>query len=249
VQTGNNVLIGGFIITGSTPKQVAVRAIGPSLGAFGIPDPLADPTLELRSSTGALIMQNDNWQDDPMQATQLTALGLAPTDVHESGLVTTLDPNTSYTAIVAGRNGGTGVGLVEAYDTNGATNSELANISTRGFVETGANVMIGGFILGGTSSAQVAVRGIGPSLSQFVNPALADPTLELHNSNGATLAMNDNWQDDPASAAQLSAHGLAPTNALESGIFASLAPGAYTAILAGRNGGTGIGLVEVYNVP
>jgi hypothetical protein len=248
VQTGNNVLIGGFIITGSAPKQVVVRGIGPSLGAFGVPDPLADPTLELRSSSGTLIIQNDNWQDDPTQASQLMALGLAPTDGHESALVATLDPNASYTAIVAGKDGGTGVGLVEAYDTNSSANSELANISTRGFVLTGSDVMIGGFILGGSGSTQVAVRGIGPSLSQFVNPALADPTLELHNSSGTTLAMNDNWQDDPTSAGQLTAHGLAPTDPLESGIFTTLSPGAYTAILAGKNGGTGIGLVEVYNV-
>ena len=248
VQTGNNVLIGGFIITGSTPKQVVVRGIGPSLGAFGVPDPLTDPTLELRSSTGTLIMQNDNWQDDATQASQLTALGLAPTDTHESALVATLDPNASYTVIVAGNNGGTGVGLVEAYDTNSSADSELANISTRGFVDTGANVMIGGFILSGANSTQVALRGIGPSLSQFVSPALADPTLELHDGNGTTLMMNDNWQDDPTQAAQLIAHGLAPQNELESGIFATLSPGAYTAILAGKNGATGIALVEVYNI-
>ena len=148
MQTGDNVLIGGFIITGNTPKTVAVRGIGPSLGAFGVPDPLADPTLELRASNGTLIIQNDNWQDDPAQATQLHDLGLAPTDTHESGLIATLNPNASYTAVLAGKNGGTGVGLVEAYDTDSTANSQLANISTRGFVETGAGVMIGGFILG-----------------------------------------------------------------------------------------------------
>jgi hypothetical protein len=248
VQTGDNVLIGGFIITGSTPKNVAVRGIGPSLGAFGVPDALADPTLELHASNGTLIMQNDNWQDDPTQAAQLTALGLAPQDPHESGLVATLNPNASYTAILAGKNGGTGVGLVEAYDTNSTANSQLANISTRGFVQTGANVMIGGFILGGNSNAQVVLRGIGPSLSQLVSPALADPTLELHDSNGATLLANDNWQDDPTQAAQLTAHGLAPSDPHESGIFGSLPPGAFTAILGGKNGGNGIGLVEIYNL-
>ena len=248
VQTGDNVLIGGFIITGSAPKDVAVRAIGPSLGAAGIPDALADPTLELRASNGALIMQNDNWQDDPLQAAQLTALGLGLPDPHESGLVVSLQPNAAYTAIVAGKNNGTGVGLVEIYDANQAVASQLANISTRGFVLTGSNVMIGGFILGGGSSAQVAVRGIGPSLSQFLSPVLADPTLELHDGNGATLVSNDNWQDDPVSAAQLTAHGLAPQDPNESGIFQSLPPGVFTAILAGNNGGTGIGLVEVYNL-
>jgi len=213
----------------------------------GISDVLADPILELRDGSGALLFQNDNWQDDPAQASQLIALGLAPQHPNESGIIATLQPGASYTAIVAGKNGGTGVGLVEVYDTNQAANSQLANISTRGLVQTGDNVMIGGFILGGSTS--VAVRGIGPSLGQSgLSNLLADPTLELRDSNGALLISNDNWQDDPASAAQLTAHGLAPQNSLESGIFASLPSGAFTVILAGKNGGAGIGLVEVYDV-
>lgn len=246
VQTGNNVLIGGFIVTGNTTKKVALRGIGPSLAGSGIPDPLADPTLELHNSSGALIAQNDNWQDDPAQATQLTNLGIAPTDPNESGMVVTLQPSAGYTAILAGKNGGTGVGLVEVYDVNAATGSQLANISTRGPVQTGSNVMIGGFILGGSGNSRVIVRGLGPSLG--VNPVLADPTLELHDGNGATLIANDNWQDDPASAAQLTAFGLALPNPNESGIFFFLPPGNFTAIVAGKNGGTGIGLVEVYNI-
>ena len=185
----------------------------------------------------------------PAQAAQLTALGLALQDPKESGIVATLQPGASYTAILAGKNGGTGVGLVEVYDTNQAADSQLANISTRGFVQTGNNVMIGGFILGGNNNTGVVVRGIGPSLAQFgLSPVLADPTLELHDGNGALLISNDDWQDDPVQAAQLSAHGLAPQDPKESGIFASLPPGAFTAILAGKNGGTGIGLVEIYNV-
>jgi hypothetical protein len=249
VETGNNVLIGGFIITGNAPKNVAVRGIGPSLAALGVSDALADPTLELRAANGTLLVQNDNWQDDAASAAQLTALGLALQNPNESGLVATLNPGASYTAILAGKNGGTGVGLVEVYDTNQAADSQLANISTRGFVQTGSNVMIGGFILGGGNNTQVALRGIGPSLSQFgLSPVLADPTLELHDGNGALLISNDDWQTDPASAAQLSAHGLALQDSKESGIFASLPPGAFTAILAGKNGGTGIGLVEIYNV-
>ena len=250
VEAGNNVLIGGFIIAGNAPKTVAVRGIGPSLTDFGVSDALADPTLELRAANGTLIVQNDNWQDNPAHAAQLTALGFALHHSNESGLIATLDPGASYTAILAGKNGGTGVGLVEIYDTNQAVNSQLANISTRGFVQTGSNVMIGGFILGGSSdNTQVAVRGIGPSLGQFgLGPVLANPTLELHDGNGALLLSNDNWQDDPAEAAQLSAHGLALSDTAESGIFASLPPGAFTAILAGKNGGTGIGLVEIYNV-
>jgi hypothetical protein len=248
VETGNNVLIGGFIVTGTVPKNVAVRGIGPSLAQFGIPDVLANPTLELHDSSGAIIRQNDDWQDDPAQASQLTALGLAPQNPNESGMVASLSPS-AYTAILAGKNGGTGVGLVEIYDANPGANSQLANISTRGFVEIGENVMIGGFILDGPNNTHVAVRGIGPSLANLgLSPVLADPTLELRDSNGALLNSNDNWQDDSAQAAQLSAHGLALSNSVESGIFTSLPSGAFTAILAGNNGGTGIGLVEIYNV-
>jgi Tol biopolymer transport system component len=247
VETGNNVLIGGFIINGNAPKNVAVRGIGPSLGAFGIPGLLADPTLELRGANGALLLQDDNWQDDPAQAAQLTALGLALKNPNESGIVTTLAPG-AYTAILAGKNNGTGVGLVEIYDANPAANSQLANISTRGFVQTGDNVMIGGFILGGNSgNTRVAVRAIGPSLAGL-NPVLADPTLELHDGNGALLVSNDNWQDDLSSASQLVFYGLALQHPNESGIFASLPTGAFTAILAGKNGATGIGLVEIYNL-
>ena len=252
VETGNNVLIGGFIITGNAPKNAAVRGIGPSLAAFGISDFLADPTLELRAANGALLAQNDDWQDDPEQAAQLTALGLVLQHPNESGLVATLQPGASYTAILAGNNAGIGVGLVEIYDTNSDADSRLANISTRGFVQTGNNVMIGGFILGGPPQAggtQVAVRGIGPSLAQIgLNLVLADPTLELRDSNGAVLVSNNDWQDDPASASQLAFHGLAPEDPNESGIFTSLPPGAFTAVLAGNNGGTGVGLVEIYNV-
>ncbi len=248
VETGNNVLIGGFIVTGTAPKNVAVRGIGPSLTPFGIPDALVDPTLELRDSSGALVQQNDNWTDDPSQASQLVVLGLAPDNPNESGIVASLSPS-AYTAVLAGNNGGTGVGLVEIYDINPGASSQLANISTRGFVQTGSNVMIGGFILGGANDANVAVRGIGPSLALIgLDPVLADPTLELHDSNGALLISNDNWQDNPDQAAQLSTRGLALQDADESGILASLPPGAFTAILAGNDGGTGIGLVEIYNV-
>jgi hypothetical protein len=239
-------MIGGFIVTGSVPKKVAIRGVGPSLSNAGLSDVLADPTLELRGSNSALLMQNDNWQDDPAQAAELTTLGLALADLRESGLVATLDPG-AYTAIIAGKNQTSGIALVEIYDVDTAAASRLANISTRGFVQTGQNVMIGGFILGNGDNATVAVRGIGPSLSQLgLSNVLADPTLELRDSNGDLLIANDNWQDDPAAAAQLTAQGLAPQNPLESGIFASLSPGLFTAILAGKNGGTGLGLVEVY---
>ena len=242
-------MIGGFIVSGNAPKNVAVRGIGPSLASSGVNDVLADPTLELRDATGALLLHNDNWQDDPTQAAQLIALNLAPQNPSESGIVAVLQPGP-YTALLGGRNDGTGVGLVEVYDTNQATSSQLANISTRGFVQTGDNVMIGGFILGGGSGAtSVALRGIGPSLSQSgLDDVLADPTLELRDSDGALLVSNDNWQDDSTSATQLMVHGLAPQNPLESGIFTSLAPGAFTVILSGKNGGVGIGLVEAYAI-
>jgi hypothetical protein len=251
VETGNSVLVGGFIVTGNAPKGVAIRGIGPSLAAFGISDALSDPTLELRAANGALIAQNDNWQDNPAHAAELTALGLALQHPNESGIVATLQPGASYTAILAGNNGGTGVGLVEIYDANQAADSQLANISTRGFVQTGNNVMIGGFILGGGgNSAQVAVRGLGPSLSEFgLSPVLSDPTLELRDNNGALVMSNDDWQENPTHAAQLSAHGLALPNFRDAGIFAIFPPGVFTVILAGSNSGTGFGLVEIYNVP
>lgn len=248
VETGSNVLIGGFIITGNANKTVAVRGIGPALGQFGIPDFLADPTLELRTG-GSLLTQNDNWQDDASQASQLTTLGLALSNPSESGLVATVAPG-AYTAILAGKNQGTGVGLVEVYDVSQAADSQLANISTRGLVGTGTNVMIGGFILGGNNgNARIAARGIGPSLAAFgLSPVLANPTLELRNSDGALVVSNDDWQSDSSSASHLSTAGLAPSDPLESGIYTILPPGAFTAILAGQNGGTGIGLVEIYNL-
>ena len=214
-----------------------------------MPDALADPTLELRDSNSALILANDDWQDDPAQAAQLIALGLALPDPKESGIVATLQAGASYTAILAGKNQTSGVVLVEVYDTNPAADSQLGNISTRGFVLTDNNVMIGGFILGGSNNTRVVVRGIGPSLAAIgLSPVLAYPTLELHDSNGTLLVSNDDWQDDPLTASQLIALGLAPSNPRESGIFASLAPGSFTAILAGKDGGIGIALVEIYNV-
>jgi hypothetical protein len=249
VDTGNNVLIAGFIINGNATKNVAVRGLGPSLAAFGISGFLADPTLELRASNGSVIFANDDWPENPGQAAELSNLGLAPGNPKESGIAIALQPG-AYTAVLAGKNQGTGVGVVEVYDTNSGANSQLANISTRGFVRTAENVMIGGFILGGASTnSRVAIRGIGPSLAQFgLSPVLADPTLELHDGNGATIKVNDDWQSDSASAAALTAAGFALSDPKESGIFISLPAGPYTAILAGKNGGIGIGLVELYNL-
>lgn len=245
VLTGDQVLIGGFIITGNAPKEVILRGIGPSLNAPDITNPLADPVLELRAGDGTLISMNDNWRDT--QEAEITASGLQPSNDLESAIIETLDPG-SYTAIVSGKNDVTGVGLVEGYDLDAAAESELANISTRGFVETGSNVLIGGFILGGQGdSASVVVRAIGPALTQFgIDGALPDPTLEVRNIQGTLVRSNDNWMDDP-NAGDLPVN-LQPTEDLESAVIISLEAGAYTAIVAGKDGVTGIGLVEVYNI-
>ncbi len=248
VETGDGVMIAGFIIT-NAPTSLIARGIGPSLVNFGVADALANPFLELRGSSGALIMQNNDWQDDPLQAATINGAGLAPSSPLESAIATT-QPAGSYTVALSGANQGAGIGLVEVYNTAPTSGGQLGNISTRGLVQTGSNVMIGGFILGGSSgTTRVALRGIGPTLSQFgVSNPLADPTLELKDSSGTTLASNDNWHDDTASAAALAANGLSLQNDLEAGIFTTLPPGNFTAILAGKNGGVGIGLVEAYNL-
>ena len=240
-------MIAGFIITGNSSKALVLRGMGPFLSVFGVSDFLMDPILELRGSGGGLIFRNDNWKDD--QRSQIEGGPFQPGDDRESVIVASLQPAT-YTVTLTGKNNTTGVGLVEVYDTNQAAASELANISTRGFVRAQENVMIGGFILGGSpNNTRIALRGIGPSLSQFgINPVLADPILELHDANGTTLVSNDNWTDDPVSAAQLTANGLGLQDPKESGIFISLPPGTFTAILAGKNGGIGNGLVEIYNL-
>jgi glucose/arabinose dehydrogenase len=248
VETGDNVLIGGFIITGNVAKKVIMRAIGPSLTGI-VPGALADPVLELHASGGALITSNDNWQDDPAQKTEIMNSGLAPSNNLESAIVATLQPG-AYTAIVRGKNGTSGIGLAEIFDLDTAASSQLGNLSGRGFVQTGDNVMIGGVIVGNNiGAARVVVRAIGPSLAGAgVSNPLADPILELHDSNGALIGLNDNWQDDPDQAALIMKSSLAPSNALESAMLTGLAPGAYTAIIVGKNGGTGVGLIEVFKV-
>ena len=240
-------MIAGFIVTGNSSKTVLLRGIGPSLANFGLNDVLQDPVLELRSANGSLIFKNDNWKDS--QRSQIEGTSFQPTDDRESVIVMTLEPG-AYTAVLTGKDETTGVGLVEVYDYNQAVDSQLANISTRGFVQDGANVMIGGFILGNNGGAtHVAVVGLGPSLAQFaLNNLLEDPTLELHDGNGAIIASNNDWIDDPVSAAALITNGLAPQNVKESGIYVSLLPGQFTAILAGKDGGIGIGVIAIYNV-
>jgi hypothetical protein len=248
VQTDDNVGIGGFIITGTAPRHVLLRAIGPSLAKLGVPDPLADPVLELHGPGAFATITDDNWRDDPAQEAAIIATGIPPSNNLESAIDATLDPG-AYTAVVRGKNNTSGVALVEVYDFSQALPGKLANISTRAFVSTGDNIVIAGFILGNHSGEdRVVVRGLGPSLTGLGVPnALADPTLELRDSNGTLLTSNNDWQDNPSQAAELTAAGLAPTNPLESGIAATLSPGLYTALLAGLNNGTGVGLVEVYD--
>ena len=258
VGTGNSVLIGGFIVTGAQPKQLIMRAIGPSLPLLGT---LADPTLELHQSDtmgqDVVIASNDNWKDDPSQVAEILATGIPPTDDLESAIVVTLDPvNPSvphsglYTAILRGKNDSqgvatTGVALVEVYDLDPTVDSKLANISTRGLVQTDDNVMIGGIIvLGTTSPTNVVVRAIGPSLS--LSGTLADPTLDLYDGNGVLFMSNDNWRDTQEQ--EIIDTNIQPTNDLESAILVTLNPGAYTAILRGKNMTTGLALVEAYQL-
>jgi len=253
-------MIAGFIVHGGSPKTVLIRARGPSLTDFGLPDLLANPQLELHDANSLIGMNND-WQTTQIggvitsdQVMAIQNSGLAPGDPLESALIATLPPGTTYTAIVQGVNGGTGVGLVEVYDLSPNSGSLLANISTRGFVQTGDNVMIGGFIVV-TQPTRVIIRAIGPSLTQFGVPdALANPQLELHDAN-SIIAQNDDWQTTQIGGiitsdqvAEIQNSGLAPTNPAESAIIATLQPGSYTAIVSGVNNTTGNALVEVYDL-
>ena len=243
--TGDHRLIGGFIISGTASKKVIVRAMGPSLNNFGVISALADPTLELHDSTGAVIATNDNWADT--QALEVNASGIAPPNELESAIVRTLAPG-AYTAIVDGKNGGTGTALVEVYDLAPSSSSTLGNISTRGAVGPQSDVMIGGFIIGGTAGVtRVLVRTVAPSLvSAGITDAMPDPTLELRDGNGGLVAANDNWHDGPAH--EIEESKLAPANDLESAVITTLPSGAYTAVIHERNGQSGIGLFEVYNL-
>jgi hypothetical protein len=247
VKTGAQVGIGGFIVTGTSPTKVLVRGLGPSLTGSGVQGVLEDPVLELHEEDGTTLT-NDNWRDT--QESEIEAAELAPTNDAESALVADLAPG-AYTVILDGKNGGSGIGLVEAFDLGRGVVSELANVSTRGFAGSGDNVLIGGVIIGPSdaSAATTVVRAIGPSLAQAgVDGTLLDPVLELHDGAGEVIASNDDWQDDPAQAAELTALGLNPTDPRESALDVTLDPGDYTAVVSGKNGGTGVALVEVYEV-
>src|SRR6202043_1412744 len=195
-QTGDNVMIGGFIITGAGQKKLIVRAIGPSLANHGITNPLQNPTLELHDHTGAVIASNDNWMNAPNRQ-EIINSGLSPSNNLESAILTSLSPG-AYTAIVRGVNNGTGIALVEGYDLDPAAGSKLGNMSTRALVQTGNNVMIGGFIITGSGQKKVIVRAIGPSLvNHGISNPLQNPTLELHDHTGAVIASNNDWMTAP----------------------------------------------------
>ena len=246
VSSGDSVLIGGFVVTGAEPKTIVLRALGPSLSRFGLSGVLTDPVLRVYNSSRTLIATNDNWQSDPNHFI-LEANGLAPANLLESATVQTLAPG-AYTVIVRGKDPTPGISLVELYDLSPQSNSMLTNMSTRGAVGTLDNVLISGFIVGDVDSATVVVRALGPSLTPYgVSGVLSDPILTIYDSTGTAIATNDNWQDN-VNAIDVQRNGLAPSNPSESALVLHLPAGAYTAIVSGANGGTGVALAEVYTV-
>jgi len=246
LSSGDNVLINGFIIRGTEPKSVVLRALGPSLGGFGVSGVLTDPVLTVHNSSGTVIASNDNWQTDP-GAALIAANGLAPGNPSESATLQTSAPG-AYTLVVTGKSSTPGISLAEIYDVSPQSNCRLANISGRSFVGTGDKLLISGFIIGDVASATVVVRALGPSLASFgVSQPLSDPVLTIYDSKGSAIASNDNWQDDN-NAPDVQRNGLAPPNALESALVLHLPAGAYTAIVRGANGATGNALVEVYDL-
>ena len=247
VATGDNVLIGGFIVSGTEPKRMVLRALGPSLSGFGLSDVLRDPVLRVYDSSGSLVASNDNWQSDPNHFV-LTANGLAPANPLEPAIARNLVPG-AYTAIVSGKDATPGIALVELYDISPVANSKFVNISTRGSVATEDNILISGFIIGDVDSATVVVRALGPTLAGYgVSGVLSDPTLTIYDARGSAIASNDNWLDN-TNWIDIRKNGLSPPNPLESALVLHLPAGAYTAVVRGANGGTGIGLAEVYTLP
>jgi hypothetical protein len=247
VQTGENVGIAGFIITGTAPKHVLLRAIGPSI--TGLSNALDDPMLELYRP-GASTVTNDNWRDDPSQEAAILATGIPPANDREAAIDATLNPG-AYTAIIRGKFNSSGIALIEVYDLSPTVLAKLANISTRAFVFSGDSIVIAGFILGGNSgSDNIVVRGIGPSIGcgGGCPSLLQNPTLELRDNNGALLVANNDWQDNPAQASEISGAGLAPMNSREAAVATALPPGLYTVLLAELDHGTGLGLVEVFDL-
>ena len=238
--------IAGFIVKGDTSKKLLIRGLGQSLFTNGVPTPLANPTLTLFDESGAVLMSNDDWRNSP-DAAEIMNTGLAPKNDLESAIITSLAPG-QYTAALAGKDGGVGNGLVEVYDLASGTSSTLGNVSTRGFVGTGDDVMIGGVIIDSGESPIVVLRALGPTLTVAgIAEPLLDPTIELHDGNGAVLAFNDNWKDGQPQA--VIATQLAPGDNREAAIVAFAAPGNYTAVVRGKGNTTGVALVEVYRFP
>ncbi|MGI8891144.1 MAG: hypothetical protein ACR2G0_10240, partial [Chthoniobacterales bacterium] len=245
VGTVDNVLIGGFIIQGNQLKKVLLRAIGPSLGQNGVMGALQNPKMELHNAAGELIASNDDWQQS-LDAGEIIESGLAPTDARESAIIARIAPG-NYTAVISGVNNGTGIGLVESYtlDTNA---SHAANISTRGRVGSGEDAMIGGFIIGGRTSKTILVRALGPSLGAVgFTDVLNDPLVELHDGDGQLIASSDDWTSE-SDASEISAAGLGPSSVKEAALIATIPSGNYTAVVRGADGGSGVGLVEIYDL-
>ena len=253
VETGGNVGIGGFVVTGTVPKQILVRAIGPSLTAAGVSGAMSNPTLQIFNSSSTLIAQNNDWQtplgpqSPAPTAADITATGFPPSDPRESAVLLTLTPG-AYTGIVSGVSGEMGVALIEVYDASlGTTGARAINVATRGRVLTGDAVMIAGFVIQGNKPRRVIIRAIGPSLAAAgVSGVLANPWFQLFNSSGVMITQNDDWKTGP-SMAELQTLGRAPGDDREAALIVTLAPGAYTAIVRGTNNTTGVALVEVYD--
>lgn len=245
VNTGDQVAIGGFILRGDTPKKVIVRGIGPSLANAGVSGALQDPLLEIHGQANELIVSNDNWRT--LQESEIAATGVAPTDNRESAVIVQLEPGKSYTAIIKGTGGTTGIGLIEVYDLQINSGSDLANISTRGIVLTDNNVLIGGFIVQGATPQRIVFRAIGPSLANAgITGALQDPTIQLNDANGNLLSSNDDWKDTQAT--DITATGIPPSGDRESAIVGTYGVGRYTLVVRGKGGTTGVALVEAYNL-
>jgi hypothetical protein len=246
VLTGDDAAIGGFIIYGTEPKQVIIRAIGPSLAGAGVSGALLDPTLELHDSTGAIIATNNNWAES--QRSEISATGLAPHDARESAILRTLAPG-AYTAVMRGAKDTTGVALVEVYDLSKDSRSKLANMSTRGFVDTD-NVLIGGLIAGGNgnANAELVVRAIGAGLQATgVKDYLADAALELRDANGTVIAANNDFLTPPENRATVP-NELSARTSQDAAIGVKIAPGNYTVVVYGKNGAKGNALVEIYDL-
>jgi hypothetical protein len=245
VSNDDDTLIGGFIIPGTQAKLVALRVLGPSLTGSGVAGVVANPLLMLFDASGTMIAMNDDWASDPAAA-QLSAEGLAPSNAFEAATQQLLAPG-AYTVVARSKDGVSGLGLVEAYDLSPSASSKLSNLSTRGFVCSGDDVLIGGFIVGDVANATIILRGLGPSLPSSVGTTVSDPILTVYDSNGVVIGGNDDWQDD-VNMVDIENNGLAPLDSMESATILHPPAGNYTAIVSGANGSTGVGQVEIYDL-